>query len=131
VDEDERHKRLAARTPAEIDTRLGELQTELTSAQWGAWRAHKARAGMDEAKAKVSALQRKIAILGNEYDRRPWARYWQAGTIVHGDISCRSPLDTAEPTLMPELSGMADGQATSLMGGRQLCCTCFPGTGPG
>lgn len=130
MDEEERRRRLAQRSPAQIDAKLFELIKALTKAQQDLKysRARRSRSDIVAAKAVISRLERQMDMLDEEWARRPWSRFFVVRNNnghIHSNRECSTCFPTTSWGWLPNLSGKTEADAV-YSEGPNLCSICFP-----
>lgn len=129
---------LTTQTPQQIDEVLAKHAEKLyrvlrTLAQEKRLRClpgHEARmlAQTQNLREQAEALEILIAPLHNEYNRRPWKRYFLVtndGGHVHRGRNCSTCFPTTHYGWLPQLSG-CDEQVMVAEYGEKACTICFP-----
>lgn len=144
---------LSTRTPAEIDTEIARINSEISrydnmrdQAQdtlnridgldnyerrfpWNSQEKYdEAVATVAHAADMILRLVQDVAPLHDEYRRRPWTRFYlvtNTGGHVHSSTSCDTCFVTTSFAWLTEQSGMSHDDLVE-MAGEQACTVCFP-----
>jgi hypothetical protein len=140
-------------TPAQIDTEIARLQSEITQSYTAiqqaqvtldriadaadyekhfSWNSPQAQAAAEQtikdASANVDRLTAQIAPLYDRYEGERWNRYYlvtNTGGHVHTSMDCDTCYDTTQFAWLTEYSGMSHEDLTALAG-EMSCAVCFP-----
>lgn len=133
---------LATATPAEIDTHLAAIYSDIATQQTAIERANhtiaseyarphqveRAQTVKADALAAIRGLNAQAAPLEAQYDASPWTRYYLVNNSnghVHSSTACSTCFPTTQYKWLVDQSGATAADLVELAGER-ACTVCFP-----
>lgn len=110
---------------AEIDEILKENTDHYMYRQY----AEAAYRTIEEAQARIAAINAEAAPLNETFEQHRWSRFFivtsSANGHIHKDMYCSTCTDKTTYGWLPQLSGLTEADAVADQGTR-LCSVCFP-----